>query len=244
MVKRSIEERKQEIRERIAKAEQARQYSLNTREDFFTLLTNVGGVMTLPQAQCVLEKIDGGRVPTHIYRPDKFFYSEVAARRITIDYERKLLYEGPKKDLVYDPSVLWGFSYVLRNAADLNDILSPVVTTGQDKSITYTCNKEYQKLFFVNHSTVANLGRQIAANEQAISKMPMNPDLIRPLYVIFITETERSLVEATLDKLEALGLGYKHRVVVPSGGWHDNQADFTEYDSVDEDAENEVPAES
>ncbi len=228
------QEKAEKIRDLISKAEQNRNYSLNVREDFFTLLTNIGGVMTTSQAQDVLKFIDGNRTPVQTYKAERFLYPEIAAKRLTVDRDRKLVYEGPRCDIAYDPAILWGFTYIIKNAKSVDDILSAVAVGGANRSISFTAQGEYQKILFANHGTVDVLGRQIYANEQALLKTPLNPDMIRPLYVIFLTETDKKAVDATFERLADLDIKFNHRIVVPHGDWVDNQIGFTEYEVAPE----------
>ena len=228
------QEQGEHIRSLIAKAEKGRKYSLNVREDFFTLLTNIGGVMTLSQAQDVLRIIDGGRTPVETYKATRFLYPEIAAKRITIDHERGLLYEGPRCDITYDPAILWGLSYVIKTAKDVDDVINTVAVSGAHRAITCYNQGEYQKIYFVNHGSVNTLGMQIAANEQALLQMPMNPDLVRPLYIIFFTEVKKEGIDATFSRLDDLEIKFNHRIVVPHGDWYDNMIDFTEYEIAPE----------
>ncbi len=240
------EEQIKNIRGMISRANHERKYSFNVRSDFFTILMNMGGVMTLKQAHDTLEMIDGSRIPSLAYRAEKFLYPEIKAHRIAIDHDKQLVYEGQFCDIVYDPYVLWAYSYILKISRTrseqgfkvLDDILSPVATLGQNRSITCTCDGEYQKIFFTDHASVANLGRQILANEQVLLQMPVNPDLVRPLYIVFVTETDKAAINLTLDRLAELDIKSKHRIVVPVGNWMENDPGFEEYEVAPDEDEN------
>lgn len=221
----------------IERTSEERTYSKNVRSDFMSILTNVGGAMTYEQAKYIIRCIDERSRVIKNYNPEKYFMQEKRCDRLATDIDSNIVCLGPTVSSVrYNPVILWGLGYVINCCATPDDFLSIMVSESGVNSITYTADRRYCQLLFANHANTADVVRSIAMNDAMLAKTAGNIEELRPLYVIFVTETSGDAIDLTLERLGDLDLKVKHKVVTVSGGWRDLKCDYTEYE-MSEDGE-------
>lgn len=219
------------MRSLLERTAEERTYSKNVRADFMNILTNVGGVMTYEQAKYIIRCIDERSSIIKNYNPEKYFMQEKRVDRLATDITSNIVCLGPTtKNVKYNPTILWGLGYVLNCCSAPDDFLSIYVMEAGVNNITYTADGKYCQLLFTNHSNTADIVRSIAQNDAQLARTAGNIDEIRPLYVVFVTETEKDLIDLTLERLGDLELKVSHKVVTVSGGWRDLKCDYTEYE--------------
>lgn len=211
--------------------------SVNVREDFSFILSNVGEVMTLQQAEKVLKILDSGRMPDHKYRPGTFLLPDIESCKISIDTNRGLigLYSGSKrKDIAYDKAALWGISLALDFIDNADDLTSMRLYSDSIKTLDFTFSGKMYKIIYVNHKSIAQVAQTLLETEKKLQRTQMNTDMIRPHYMFLITDTERDLRDLAFERLEELNVQYPHTIVTVAGGFEFDKPQF-EYYNTDED---------
>ena len=217
--------------------------SINIREDFLAILSQVGGAVTCSQAKKMLALLGENALPEHKYRPESYLLPDARARRVTIDKEKEIVFLGSSKTAnLYDKAALWGISCVLDLIDNAGDLTSVRQYLGGEKVIDFTLHGELYKLIYASSRTTAQVAQIIANSEQQIRKIPIDTDTIRPHYLILVTETEKPLRNLTIKRIGELNIGVPHTIVTVSGGFEVDKPQF-EYFSNEDSEEDESSAE-
>lgn len=214
--------------------------STNIREDFLSILSSVGGAVTFQQAKKMLSLLGENELPEHKYRPESYLLPDVRARRVTLDKERELVYLGSNKaEHLYDKAALWGISCVLDLIDNAGDLTSVRQYLGGEKMIDFTLHGELYKLMYASARTVPQVAHMIATSEYQIRVIPLDTNLIRPHYLILVTETEKALRNLTMKRIGELNIEVPHTIVTVSGGFEVDKPQFEYFSNEDAEEEEE-----
>ena len=226
-----IENRSEKTRARVEEAERMRRYSIDVHSDFLEIMRSVGGVLTYDQAANIIQNIDERAVQSKAFAPSRYLMSEFKSGIVTSDIENGIIYLGRKTNAkAFDPTILWALNYIFRQCKSVDDYMSiDVLAGGAGKNIQYCVDGEYCRLYFASSLTIQDTARRILQNEELLYRSAGNIDSIRPLYVIFLTDTDKAKIELSLERLDGIGLQVSHKVVSVFGGWRDLKPEYTEY---------------
>lgn len=208
--------------------------SYNVREDFMSILLNLGGAMTFKQAQKVLKTLDSARLPDHKYNPTVYLMPDIEGCKLSIDRQRGLigLYSGSKrKDVPYDKAALWGISLALDFIDNPDDLTSLRLYKDSLTTLDFTFNGKIYKVIYANHSSIPQVAQILLETEKKLQRSGMNVDLIRPRYMFLVTDTEKNLRDLAFERLEQLDVQYPHTIVIVAGGYEFDQPQFEYYES-------------